>query len=284
MGTAKAVVTGKGQYSGTKTVEYRIVAKSLSNCAANLNGGDSYEYTGTTYTPSVTLTDLVSNKTLVKGTDYNVTYSNNTDPGTATVTMTALSSNYTGTKVVTFNIGSAAVKGLKATDITWKLKWTEQEYATGYQICDKNNKVIGSTKKNTYKVTGLTSYTTYGYKVRSYVKNKDGSISYGGFSGVLSEKTKLKTPKLTVRATGSGKVQLKWTKSRLATGYEIYYATEKNGVYTKLKTVSASNNRVIIDGGLAPGERYYYTVRAYRTVDGAKEYSNYNTIKTVKVK
>ncbi|MBR4182574.1 MAG: fibronectin type III domain-containing protein [Lachnospiraceae bacterium] len=287
VGTAKAVVTGKGQYSGTKTVEYRIVAKSLSNCAADLSGGNSYEYTGTTYTPAVTLTDLVSNKTLVKGTDYNVTYSNNTDPGTATVTMTALSDNYTGTKVVTFNIGSASVKGLRATDITWKtikLKWAEQEYATGYQICDKNNKVIGNTKKNTFKVTGLTSYTTYSYKVRSYVKNKDGSVSYGGFSEVLSEKTKLKTPKLTAKAAGGGKVMLKWTKSRLATGYEIYYATEKNGVYTKLKTVSADNNRTVTDAGLAPGERYFYTVRAYRNVDGTKEYSNYNTIKTVKVR
>ncbi|MCR4946088.1 MAG: fibronectin type III domain-containing protein [Lachnospiraceae bacterium] len=287
VGTAKAVVTGKGQYSGTKTVEYRIVAKSLSNCAADLSGGNSYEYTGTTYTPAVTLTDLVSNKTLVKGTDYNVTYSNNTDPGTATVTMTALSDNYTGTKVVNFNIGSASVKGLRATDITWKtikLKWAEQEYATGYQICDKNNKVIGNTKKNKFKVTGLTSYTTYSYKVRSYVKNKDGSVSYGGFSEVLSEKTKLKTPKLTAKAAGGGKVMLKWTKSRLATGYEIYYATEKNGVYTKLKTVSADNNRTVTDAGLAPGERYFYTVRAYRNVDGTKEYSNYNTIKTVKVR
>ncbi len=287
VGTAKAVVTGKGQYSGTKTIEYRIVAKSLSNCAADINGGDSYEYTGSTYTPSVTLTDLVSNKTLVKGTDYNVTYSNNTDPGTATVTMTALSDNYTGTKVVTFNIGSAAVKGLKASEITWKtikLKWTEQPYATGYQICDKNNKVIGNSKSNTYKVRGLTSYTTYSYKVRSYVKNKDGTVSYGSFSSVLSEKTKLKTPKLTVKAIGNGKVQLKWTKSRLATGYEIYYATEKNGVYTKLKTVSASNNRTIVDGGLASGEKYYYTVRAYRNVSGSKEYSNYNTIKGVTVR
>ena len=109
-------------------------------------------------------------------------------------------------------------------------------------------------------------------------------VSYGNFSTAVSAKTLLNTPSLTAKATGGGKVTLTWTKVAKATGYEIYYSTKKNGKYTKLKTVSKSSSRRYVDKGLARGEKYYYTIRAYRTANGVKTYSNYNTIKSVKVK
>ena len=87
-----------------------------------------------------------------------------------------------------------------------------------------------------------------------------------------------------MKASGGGRVTLTWTKVSKATGYEIYYSTKKNGKYTKLKTVSKSSKRKYVDKGLARGEKYYYTIRAYRTANGVKTYSNYNTIKSVKVK
>ncbi len=287
VGTAKATVTGRGAYSGTKTITYTIQAKNISTVSAMVSGGLSYEYTGDSQTPSVTLRDSVSGKTLTNGTDYTISYSNNTDPGTATVSIKAISTNYTGTKTLTFSINSGAVQGLAASSVTYKsmkLKWDKQDYADGYQICDQNNKVVANTKTNSYKVGGLTSYKTYKFKVRSYVENSDGSVSYGVFSEIISKRTKLATPTLKVSALGKGKVKLSWTKSRVATGYEIYYSTRKNGIYTKLKTKSQSSTRSWNDTGLAAGEKYYYTVRAYRTVNGSKVYSNYSSIKGVTVK
>lgn len=109
-------------------------------------------------------------------------------------------------------------------------------------------------------------------------------MSYGSFSTAISAKTLLNTPTLKVKASGGGRVTLTWTKVSKATGYEIYYSTKKNGKYTKLKTVSKSSKRKYVDKGLARGEKYYYTIRAYRTANGVKTYSNYNTIKSVKVK
>ena len=285
VGTATMTVTGIGSFSGTKTINYVIEAKNIENCITT--AVNNYQYTGNTYTPSVTLTDSSTGKTLAAGTDYTITYSNNTNPGTASITVTALSRNYTGSKVISFKITSAAVSGLRVSRIknnSMKLSWSDQDYADGYQICNANNRVIGTTSNNSYTVKRLTSCTTYRYKVRSYVENADGSVSYGNFSTAVAAQTMLNTPTLKARSTTRGNVTLTWSKVAKASGYEIYYSTEKNGIYTKLKTVSKSSARRYVDSGLASGEKYYYTIRAYRTVNGVKTYSSYNTIKSATVK
>lgn len=285
VGTATMTVTGIGSFSGTKTINYVIEAKNIENCITT--AVNNYHYTGNTYTPSVTLTDSATGKTLTAGTDYTITYSNNTNPGTASITVTALSRNYTGSKVISFKITSAAVSGLRVSKIknnSLKLSWSDQDYADGYQICNANNRVIGTTSNNSYTVKRLTSCTTYRYKVRSYVENADGSVSYGNFSTAVAARTMLNTPTLKVKSTARGKVTLTWSKVAKASGYEIYYSTKKKGIYTKLKTVSKSSARRYVDSGLASGEKYYYTIRAYRTVNGVKTYSSYNTIKSATVK
>lgn len=285
VGTATMTVTGIGSFSGTKTINYVIEAKNIENCITT--AVNNYQYTGNTYTPSITLTDSSTGKTLAAGTDYTITYSNNTNPGTASITVTALSRNYTGSKVISFKITSAAVSGLRVSRIknnSMKLSWSDQDYADGYQICNANNRVIGTTSNNSYTVKRLTSCTTYRYKVRSYVENADGSVSYGNFSTAVAAQTMLNTPTLKARSTTRGNVTLTWSKVAKASGYEIYYSTEKNGIYTKLKTVSKSSARRYVDSGLASGEKYYYTIRAYRTVNGVKTYSSYNTIKSATVK
>lgn len=285
VGTATMTVAGIGSFSGTKTINYVIEAKNIENCITT--AVNNYQYTGNTYTPSVTLTDSSTGKTLAAGTDYTITYSNNTNPGTASITVTALSRNYTGSKVISFKITSAAVSGLRVSQIrnnSMKLSWSDQDYADGYQICNADSRVIGTTSNNSYTVKRLTSCTTYRYKVRSYVENADGSVSYGNFSTVVAAQTMLNTPTLKARSTSRGNVTLTWSKVAKASGYEIYYSTEKNGIYTKLKTVSRSSARRYVDSGLASGEKYYYTIRAYRTVNGVKTYSSYNTIKSATVK
>lgn len=285
VGTATMTVRGIGSYSGTQTINYTIEAKNIENCVSNAIA--NVKYTGNTYTPVVALTDATTGKVLVQGSDYMITYSNNTNPGTASITITALSKNYVGTKVIPFKITSAAVTGLRTGTIknnSIKLAWTSQSYADGYQICNAQNKVIATTANTSYTVKNLKSCTTYKYKVRSYVNNADGSMAYGDFSTAVSAKTLLNTPRLKAKSTKKGVVNLTWSKVSKATGYEIYYSTKRNGIYTKLKTVSSSSKRVYYDRGLATGEKYYYTIRAYRKVNGVKTYSNYNTIKAVTVK
>ena len=78
--------------------------RSLVVCTVSL-ADESYVYDGTPKTPAVTVTD--GTVMLVKDTDYSVSYSNNINAGTASVTVQGVG-NYGGTVTRSFAIGKAA--------------------------------------------------------------------------------------------------------------------------------------------------------------------------------
>ena len=103
VGTARAEVMGIGSYTGTKELTFTINApakRDISGFTATLSQ-NSYDYDGSAKTPSVTLKNdaLV----LTQGTDYTVSYSNNVEPGSASVSINGLGT-YTGSKTLTFTI------------------------------------------------------------------------------------------------------------------------------------------------------------------------------------
>ncbi|WP_294481227.1 dockerin type I repeat-containing protein [uncultured Ruminococcus sp.] len=99
-GTAYVTIRGMGAYTGSVTKNFTISKKSISNLTMNLSQ-TSYTYDGTAKKPKVTVKD--GSRTLVSGTDYSVSYSNNTNAGTASVTVTG-KGNYTGTASLSFKI------------------------------------------------------------------------------------------------------------------------------------------------------------------------------------
>ncbi len=111
-GTARVYVTGKGNYSGTKSVSFTIEQGSstqkvdISN--ATIDAIANQTYTGSAIKPKVTV--RYNGKTLAEGTDYTCSYSNNTNVGTARVTVTGIG-NYTGTKTASFAIVSNSTSG-----------------------------------------------------------------------------------------------------------------------------------------------------------------------------
>jgi len=98
-GTATVTVTGKGNYTGSKSVTFRILTKKLTS--PTVSSIPDKTYTGSPICPTPTVKD--GNKTLTRNTDYTLTYKNNTNVGTATVTVT-FKGNYSGSKSVTFRI------------------------------------------------------------------------------------------------------------------------------------------------------------------------------------
>ena len=282
-GTATITVTGTGKYSGTQTANFIIEAKSIQSC--DTTEVTDRTYTGDAYTPDITVSD--GGKVLTKGVDYTVTYRNNTNPGTASILIQGTSSNYTGTKVISFKIAAVAVKGLKASSVKYnslKLSWTKQDYADGYQICNSNSKVIKTVKKNSASITGLSAGKAYKYKVRSYVNNSDGSRSYGAFSSVISATTKLRTPTVKVASNAKGQARISWSKVSGASGYEIYYKKSSKAKYKKLKTVNNPNIRVCTVRGMKSGDRAYFRIRAFRKNGSKKVYSALNPLKVITVK
>ena len=103
-GDAYLTIVGQGNATGRAELAYTIAAKDIADESVNVKPIGELVYTGTAFEPPVTVKD--GEKALVEGTDYTVTYADNTNAGTATVTITG-KGNYTGTLTATFAIREA---------------------------------------------------------------------------------------------------------------------------------------------------------------------------------
>lgn len=110
VGTAKAIITGKGNYSGTITKSFKITQADLSKFTASLSA-DSFIYDGAEKKPEVTVKS--DNAQLTADTDFTVSYSSNVNAGTATVTITG-KGNYSGSIKKQFTITPADFSGFSA--------------------------------------------------------------------------------------------------------------------------------------------------------------------------
>lgn len=116
-GTYQLVVTAKGNYSGTKSAEWKVLQRDLS--LVTVAAIPDQTETGGAICPTVTVAD--GNPSIVTADDFTVSYANNTAPGTATVTLTG-KRNYTGTKTASFKIVAKPVeKATLTAEAGWKL-------------------------------------------------------------------------------------------------------------------------------------------------------------------
>jgi len=98
---AKVTVTGKGNFNGLeKVIEFTINPAPISKVTITLTP-DSFEFDGTSKEPLEKLT--YNTMTLIRDTDYDVAYSNNTAVGIGKVILTG-KGNYTGQTEVNFRI------------------------------------------------------------------------------------------------------------------------------------------------------------------------------------
>ena len=120
---------GKGAYCWQTPMRgYKLTVTPASlnsgNTEITVTNADSLVYTGQPLTPEVTVT--YNGTVLTKGTDYEVSYTNNINAGTATVIVDG-KGNYEGTKTVNFNIGRATltVEGTGTASGTYGAKLSE---------------------------------------------------------------------------------------------------------------------------------------------------------------
>ena len=103
-GTATVVVTGMGGYKDTAEKTFRIAPAPIKN--ASIGGIVDKRYTGKAQTQSPVVS--FNGKVLKNGTDYTLSYKNNTKAGKATVTITG-KGNFKDDVQKTFQIGNAVV-------------------------------------------------------------------------------------------------------------------------------------------------------------------------------
>ncbi len=237
------------------------------------NGGKEICPYDSTISPKGDLEDLKINR------DYNVTYENNADVGTATAVIKGRG-DYFGTLTTTYEIVPC---DLTYYDSDVRLK------STGYTYTGKDIKpaVIvdisypATVTKDDYTVT----YPEESSRIGSYtveIKFK------GNYSGTI-EKTFKINPKATSMISVSPQSKgftAKWRKQSTQTsGYQLQYSTSST-FKSGNKTVTISRNSTVSKKvtKLKARKRYYVRVRTYKTVSGKKYYSAWSAKKSVKTK
>ncbi|MCC8140076.1 MAG: YDG domain-containing protein [Lachnospiraceae bacterium] len=104
-GEAKVTVTGTGDYEGEYCeTAFEICAADISVC--EVSDVDAMTYTGSALKPDITV--KYGSKVLTADTDYILSCENNTNVGTATVTITGIG-NYSGTVTENFTINPKTI-------------------------------------------------------------------------------------------------------------------------------------------------------------------------------
>lgn len=122
--------------------------------------------------------------------------------------------------------------------------------------------------------TPATKPTTEAPATTTVVKNVTTAVK-----AKLSKVTKLK-----VKNKKKRKAVITWKKVKNASGYQVYRATKKNGKFKKIKTVKGNSVVKYTNTKLKKNKKYYYKVRAYRTVKGKKVYGAFSVKKSVSIK
>ena len=203
------------------------------------------------------------------------------------ITVTTLTSAFYGATLNVSNtnpiaIASAAVSNIQTkqpslslntrTATTATLNISKVSGARGYKIYRSSSKngtyeYVGATKTTTFKDKGLSYGKSYYYKVRAYVV-VNGSKIHSKYSDKLSVySTFSKVTNLKGTPKSSSSIKLSWNGVNGASKYKVYRSNSINGTYD---FVGITSNNYYLDTNLTKGNTYYYLVRAYSNIGGAK--------------
>lgn len=214
--------------------------------------GKSFTYIGSPITPAVSVT-LKNGTQLIEGTDYTLAYTNHTNAGKATVTVTGIG-NYTGTSTRTFVISKAA-----APEISWP---TASAITCGEKVSDSSLNG-GSTQYGTFAWSDDVKDTTPPVGTSSYkvvfTPSADTEKNYETIS------VKEKEISLTVNA-------------KSLTGAQV--AVSGSYTYTGQAQIPAADAVTVqLDGKIIPNDQYTIAVsdntnagQATVTVTGKGDY------------
>ena len=153
-----------------------------------------------------------------------------------------------------------------------------------YEIYDKNNKLVTTSKTNSVTIKKLKAATGYDYKVRA-VTDK---VFVGPFSDTLQCATMPKKSKVTKVALSGDNFTLTYKKVA-GSGYQIQVATDK-----KFKNIIADQSvkdsksvkisDTIEGASELKGKTLYVRVRAYFNYGSATTYASWSKVKSFTAK
>ena len=298
-------ISYKQNYSGTRQMT------SVKRC--DLSDIPEQIFSGNAVTPKPTV--KYGSAALQEGTDYVLSWADNTKTGTGSVTVTGIN-KYFASQTLTFKIsapaptvtptpkptstpapkpsGTPAPAVVKLTapaikaSTSWNsctLRWNRINNARSYILYRKTNSgkyvKLKTLNANTtaYKDTKITIGNKYSYVIRASRKTSSGYI-YSPTSKAVTVKPNLLRPSTKLK-TLKGKQILSWKKVPGATGY-VLYQKKGNGSFKKVKTVSARNLNYTFK--TSKNTTYSYRVVPYRTINRKAKTGPASAVKTGKAR
>ena len=283
-GTATITVTGQGEYTGTVTKTFKI-KYNLSNATVTATPS-TYLYDGKEKKP------LVSVKVgymIVPASNYNVVYSNNTNTGTAAVTVTAnkygnaIGSNsaYFTIKgkdgVITPEYAEYSKKTTKSKPFAIKIVSNTTD-GTGYSYVSSDTSVATVSANGTVTPVGcgrtVITITTTGNKAYNPA-TATVTVTVKPTKGIISS----------LKSTAKGKLTVRYKKqSPNADYYQIRYGRAGDYTTKTIKNTSAPTGKSTIKG-LQSGKKYFIKVRGVKVLeDGTRLYGTWSVTKNAVTK
>ena len=288
--------TGKAQMQ----VDVTVVPPYAGEANASFRDG-AVQYKGTTAyvvadgsarKPAVVVTDGSGNE--IDPAYYTVTYADNVDPGTGKATVTFNGTDKVLTLWFKLYLPATVTTAVQNTENGIRISWEPVSGAKGYVIYRRawNLQSAGwtefkrwnNTTAATWTDTTVYAGTRYQYGVKAYFDDPMDNFNLG-LVGPLKTTVRITTRKLNAVTPGSKQMTVKWSGSKVFTGYQIKYATDrdftKNVVAVKV-TRPDQYQSVIKD--LASGTTYYVTVRSYQVFEGMTYFGDWSNVLSAKVK
>lgn len=225
--TAK-FVESQNMATQTGTVDVTITWAWITNANVVVEG-KSFTYTGSPVTPAVSVT-LKNGTQLMKDRDYTLAYTNHTNAGTATVTVTGIG-NYIGTAKKTFVISKA-----KAPEISWP---TASAITCGEKVSDS---LLSG---------GSTQYGTFTWS--DDVKDTIPTVGTSSYKVVFTPSADTKNNYETITTTEKG-ISLT-VNAKSLTGANV--TVSGSYTYTGQAQIPAADAVTVqLDGKTIPNDRY----------------------------
>lgn len=298
-GTAKAEVIGLGYYEGSSLTFYYTIEKQHGWNGFYAKGhkdGESlgtFKWTGNTVLIDPDMRCSHCDKELQENVDYKIEYSNNIDPGVASMKIIGMG-DYKGYELnFTFVIEKKApttTEDQKPTTTT-----TETKPTTG-------TTESSSATSETKPTTGTTAATTTTTETRPSTEDS----STAGTTAAKKETATTTAPVIRISVKKAAIQKIKALKKAFTinilknkdqvTGYQISYSYKKNFKGQKVKDlkkfkykkIKVKRKKYTITfykvKGLKRKKTIYVRVRAYKQVGKTKVYGKWSSVKKVKIK
>lgn len=218
--------------NGKLTVNKKLIGDGDSTEAdITVSEVAAVNYDKTAYTPVITVTDAgrkdASGSTLIKDKDYTVGYTDNTNAGTATITVTGIG-NYSGSFKKTFTINEATLTSVEILNAEYEYNASSSKTAAG-----ETKKVIASIGAGTLDEVPVAGYDVKLYRVEG--------------ASEVEVPSALRVGTYRVKATGKGnytgtvvaEFKIKDTDMPSITG------VDNSGIYCETKNIAISDKTLV---------------------------------------